>query len=243
MRIAFFGAHKYERDHFDQANHKYHYSITYFEEMLSIKTANLAKNHEVVCVFVNDSLDQPTLAALKSVGVKLIALRAAGFNNVDLAAAKKLDLPVVRVPKYSPNAVAEHAVALILALNRKISQADARVRKGNFSLNGLVGFDLKGKTVGIIGTGQIGAVMAQIMAGFGCRVLAYDIQPNPELKSLSYVKDIKDIYKESDIISLHVFMTPSNHHMINTETIKSMKDNVMLINTSRGALIDTCALI
>jgi D-lactate dehydrogenase len=150
IRIAFFSTHEFERHYFNKANDPYHYSITYFNEQLSEKTAFLAKDHDIVCVFVNDHLDQPTLKIMKSIGVKLIALRAAGFNNVDLAAAQKLNLPVVRVPKYSPNAVAEHAVTLILALNRKICQADSRIKNGNFSLDGLVGFVLKEKTVGIV---------------------------------------------------------------------------------------------
>jgi D-lactate dehydrogenase len=194
---------------------------------------------------VNDHLDEETLAILSQGGVRLIALRSAGFNHVDLAAAARLGLRVVRVPEYSPHAVAEHAVALMMALNRQTHRAFNRVREANFSLEGLSGFDVFGKTVGIVGTGRIGAVLARIMSGFGCEVLAYDPRPNPRLVAelnVTYVQP-SELYRRSDILSLHVPLTPETHHLIDGAVLSSMKRGAMLINTSRGALIDTRALI
>ncbi len=204
-------------------------------------TAKLAAGSEAVCVFVNDVLDRATLTTLAGEGVRLILLRCAGFNNVDLVAAKELGLTVTRVPAYSPYAVAEHAVALLLALNRHLHRAHNRVRESNFSLEGLVGFDLHGKTVGIVGTGKIGAVFASIMAGFGCRLLAYDPFPRTDLP-LTYVSP-DQLLAESDIISLHVPLLPETFHFIRAETIAKMKRGATILNTSRGALIEAHALL
>lgn len=244
-RIAFFNAHRYERDAFDRVNGRRGHEIHYLEPRLTAQTASLTADFDVVCSFVSDDLDEAALTALKSRGVKLIALRCAGYNHVDLSAAERLRLPVVRVPEYSPFAVAEHGAALILSLNRKIYRAHARVREGNFSLEGLVGFDLYGKTVGVVGTGKIGAVFCRIMRGFGCTVLAYDLARSEALErelAVRYV-DLDRLYRESDIISLNVPLTPRTYHLIDGESIGRMKRGVMLINTGRGALIDTKALI
>jgi len=196
-----------------------------------------------VCVFVNDQLGAPVLAELARQGTRVIALRCAGFNNVDLAAARDLGITVVRVPAYSPYAVAEHTVGLMLTLNRKIHRAYARVREGNFALQGLLGFDLHGRTVGVVGTGQIGAIVARIMRGFGCEVLAYDPYRSPECEALGarYV-ELPELFRSSDIITLHCPLTPQTYHLINAEALEQMKDGVMLINTGRGALVDTQAV-
>ncbi|HID23547.1 MAG TPA: 2-hydroxyacid dehydrogenase, partial [Planctomycetaceae bacterium] len=197
-----------------------------------------------VCVFVNDQLDRPVLQRLAEQGVRLVALRCAGFNNVDLGAARQIGITVVRVPAYSPHAVAEHTVALILALNRKIHRAFARVREGNFALDGLMGFDLFEKTVGIVGTGQIGAVVARIMKGFGCRLLGYDVRENPECSDLGvHYVSLTELLAESDIVTLHCPLTPQTHHLIDEEAVRQMKTGAMLINTSRGAVVDTKAVI
>jgi D-lactate dehydrogenase len=244
MKIAFFDSHRFEKKIFDQLNEKFHYELNYFEPKLSVETAKLATGFQVICAFTNDSLSEATLKTLKAEGVQLIALRSAGFNHVDLVAAERLNLPVVRVPAYSPYAVAEHAVALLLALNRKLCKATSRVRELNFSSEGLVGFDLYGKTIGIIGTGKIGAVMAKIMLGFGCKVLAYDPNPSLELKSLGVLYSTLDqLYPASDVISLHVPLMASTRHMIDKSALNKMKLGVFIINTGRGALIDTKALI
>lgn len=245
MRIAVFDTHSYDRHSFDEANKAFGHQLKYFEPRLSVETAALAQGYEAVCVFVNDQLNRPTLEALRAGGTRLIALRCAGFNNVDVAAAEELDLTVVRVPAYSPYAVAEHTVALLLALNRKIHRAYARVREGNFSLSGLVGFDLHGKTVGVIGTGKIGAVVARIMTGFGCRVLAHDQAPNDELiedLDVRYVP-LDDLYEQSDIVTLHVPLASDNVHLIDARAISRMKPGAILLNTSRGGLVATTALI
>ena len=212
---------------------------------LSAETATLAQGARAACVFVNDRADRPALEILQSLGVKHLALRCAGFNSVDLVAAKELGLSITRVPAYSPCAVAEHAVALLLALNRKIPRANNRVRDSNFSLNGLVGFDLHGKTAGIIGTGKIGRVAAQILRGFGMRVLAYDPYPMPEWAAKHGVEycDPKTLARESAVISLHTPLTPDTHHIVRKETLELTKPGTILINVSRGALIDTKALI
>ncbi|MEK6555199.1 MAG: 2-hydroxyacid dehydrogenase, partial [Bdellovibrionota bacterium] len=220
------------------------HDITFFETPLTDQTANLASGYACVCAFVNDRLDEKTLQALSAGGTQLIALRSAGFNHVDLAAAQTLGLRVVRVPEYSPHAVAEHAVALILSLNRKIHRAYSRVREGNFSLDGLVGFDLYKKTVGVIGTGRIGSVMAKILRGFECQVIAHDIVQNPKLLEMGveYV-DLDQLLRRSEIISLHVPLTPQTRYLVNERTLALTQPGVMLINTGRGALIDTRALI
>jgi D-lactate dehydrogenase len=244
MRIAFFDTHAFDREAFTAANARFGFDLTFFETRLTAATAALAVGFPVACPFVNDRLDADALRVLHAGGVRLIALRSAGYNHVDLAAAAHLALPVVRVPEYSPYAVAEHAVALLLALNRKIPRAANRVRDANFSLDGLVGVDLHGKTVGIIGTGRIGDVMATIMLGFGCRVLAFDLQKRQGLidRGVRYV-DLPDLYRMSDVISLHVPLTPKTRHLIDVAALQSMKRGVMIINTGRGALIDTRALI
>lgn len=244
MKIAFFSTHKFERPFYDRLNEKYGFSITFYEPALTKKTVELAKDHDVVCAFANDNLCLEVIEALKTFDVKLIALRSAGFNHVDIKAAHDLEIPVVRVPEYSPYAIAEHAVALILSLNRKIHRAYNRVREGNFSLDGLTGFDLNGKTVGVVGTGKIGAVFCQIMKGFGCRVLAYDKFPRQDMldKGIEYVA-LTELIARSEIISLHVPLNKETFHLIGKKEIEQMKPGVMLVNTSRGALIDTKALI
>lgn len=242
MKILVFDIHAFERPLFEAINRSYRHEITCLEVRLSNETAKLAKGFPAVCAFANDILDAPVLAQLKEGGTKLIALRAAGFNNVDLKAARKFDIKIVRVPAYSPHAVAEHAVALILALNRKITRASARVHDLNFSLDGLVGFDLYNKTVGVIGTGRIGSTFASIMRGFGCRILAYDPMPNRDLPQVAYVS-LDELLNQSDVISLHVPLTPETQHMINAAAFAKMKKGVILINTGRGALIYTKDLI
>jgi D-lactate dehydrogenase len=242
MKLLVFSSKTYEKHYFNSINQKFKFDIKFLDIKLTPETALLAKGFECICAFVNDLLSPETIHALHQVGVKLIALRSAGFNHVNLATAKELGIPVVRVPAYSPHAIAEHTVALLLSLNRKIHKAYNRSREFNFSLEGLMGYDLYQKTVGIIGTGKIGQVMAKIMNGFGCRVLAYDKQPQPNLTYLNYCS-LAEIYQKSDIISLHVPLTKETHHLINREAIQKMKPTVTLINTSRGAIIDTKALI
>lgn len=244
MRIAFFDAHRFEREAFDRANVEFRHELTYLESRLEETTAVLAAAHAVVCAFVSDILDRRTLEKVTSFGVKLVALRSAGFNNVDLPAAAALGLRVVRVPDYSPHAVAEHAVALVLTLNRKIHRAYARVRDGNFSLEGLVGFDLHGKTVGLVGGGKIGSAAAGIFLGFGCKVLAHDLRVDSTLaaRGVTFV-DLDALLARSDVVSLHVPLTPKTKHLIDERALGLMKPGAMLINTGRGALIDTRALI
>jgi D-lactate dehydrogenase len=244
MNIAMFSSKKYEKDFFNQFNKTYNFDIEYFEVKLNIQTASLAKGFEVVVCFVNDNICSETLSLLANNGVKLIALRCAGFNNVDLEAAKKLDIKIVRVPAYSPYAVAEFTVGLILSLNRKFNRAYMHVQEHNFSLQGLMGFDLHGKTVGIIGTGRIGEIFAKIMTGFGCQCIAYDVTENPACIDLgvNYVS-LNTLYQQADIISLHCPLTTETKHLINSSAIEKMKSGVMLINTSRGLLIDTRSVI
>lgn len=243
MNVAIFSAKKYDREFLNAANPKLH-KLRFFEPHLNEETVSLATGFEAVCVFVNDQVNASVIVKLRSLGVRLIALRCAGYNNVDLAAATKHGITVVRVPAYSPYAVAEHAIALMLALNRKLHRAYNRVREGNFALDGLVGFDMQSKTVGLIGTGQIGTVAAQILTGFGCPILAFDPIPNPTCQSLGvrYV-ELNELLAQSDVISLHCPLTPENKHIINDAAIARMKNGVMLINTSRGALLDTIAII
>lgn len=244
IKIAFFDTKEYDKKLFDEYNKNYGYEITYLESKLNSETAPLAKGFDVVCIFVNDVVDEKTINILKDLKVKLIALRCAGFNNVDI---KKLgeDLVAVRVPEYSPYAVAEHAVALLLSIDRKIYKAYQRTKKYNFTLNGLLGFDIHGKTVGVVGAGKIGKALVNIMNGFGTKVLVYDKFQNEEVAkemNFEYV-DLDRLYKESDIISLHCPLTEDNYKMINEESLNKMKDGVVLINTSRGKLIDTKSLI
>lgn len=244
MRVAVFDTHRYDRESFDRANAHGAHELVYLEPRLTRDTAPLASGFPAVCSFVNDRVDAATLEVLHGGGTRLVALRSAGFNHVDLAAAERLGVRVARVPEYSPFAVAEHAVALVLALNRKIHRAYARVREWNFSLEGLVGFDLHGKTVGIVGTGKIGRVAVRIFRGFGCEVLAYDLREDPEVLAAGarYV-ELGELYAGSDVISLHVPLNPSTHHMIDAAAFGRMREGVMLVNTGRGALIDSRALI
>ena len=244
MNVAFFSTKKYDQDFFNSINTDFNHQLTFFETALNKHTASLTKDYNAVCVFVNDDLNAATIDLLAKNGVQLIALRCAGFNNVDLKAAAEKNIKVVRVPAYSPQAVAEHAVALILTLNRKTHKAYNRVRENNFSLEKLTGFNLYGKTVGVIGTGIIGQCFAKIMLGFGCKVLAYDIKPNEELKSsgVEYV-ELEKLLKASDIISLHCPLNEHTHHLIDGNAFEKMKDGAMLINTGRGALIDTSAVV
>ena len=240
MKVAFFSTHSYDKEYFDRFNDKKRHQITYFEAPLNSDTTNLTSGFDAVCIFVNDKLDDEVIGKIYANGVKLIVLRCAGFNNVDINAAASKNIKVLRVPAYSPQAVAEHAVALILTLSRKTHKAYNRIRESNFSLEKLVGFNLYGKTVGVVGTGQIGIMFCNIMKGFGCRILAYDIYESEELKEKGVVyKPLHELLKESDIISLHCPLTPETMHLINHTAIEQMKKGVMLINTSRGAVINT----
>lgn len=252
IRIALFSTHRYDRTTFEaaatsapEASEPAALALTYHEARLSHKTASLAANHDVVCCFVHDQVDAATIAELARLGVRLIALRSAGFNNVDLRAAEHHGIPVVRVPAYSPFAVAEHAMALVLCLNRKIHKAYNRVREHNFALDGLEGFDLHGKTFGIIGTGKIGEKMAYIVRGFGCRVIAYSKEQSPTLAAEGWLEylDLSAVLEQSDILSLHVPLTPETRHLIDAAALARMKPGAMLINTGRGPLIDATALI
>jgi D-lactate dehydrogenase len=242
MKVAVFSTKSYDRTFLTGANGGQH-ELVFFEPRLNLETSVLTAGFPVVCAFVNDSLDAKTLRAIAQNGVRLLALRSAGFNHVDLAAARDLGLTLVRVPAYSPYAVAEHAVAMILSLNRKIHRAYNRVREGNFALDGLLGFDLHGKTVGIVGTGKIGALTAKILHGFGCRLLGYDVSPNPDCQALQmeYVA-LAELFATCDIVSLHCPLIPETYHLIGAEAIEQMKSGMMLINTSRGQLIDTKAV-
>ncbi|MEO0900084.1 MAG: 2-hydroxyacid dehydrogenase [Bacteroidota bacterium] len=241
MKVAFFSTQDYDQTFFNLSNQMGH-EIHYLAPGLNADTKSLAKGFPAVCVFVNDRLEAETLDFLHQNGLKLIALRCAGFNNVDLQKAHELGIKVVRVPAYSPHAVAEHAVALIMTLNRKTHKAYNRVREGNFALSRLEGFDLYGKTVGVIGTGKIGRAFCNIMKGFGCKVLAYDKYPSEGLEGVEY-KDLSEVLEESDIVSLHCPLNPETHHVINEQAFATMKEGVMLINTSRGGLMDTPAAI
>jgi len=244
VKITFFSTQPYDKTFFENHNKGFGFELEFFEVSLNEQTLRLVHNTEAICVFVNDQVNRSVIEQLAYLGIKIIALRCAGFNNVDLKATAEFNIKVVRVPAYSPHAVAEHAVAMIMTLNRKTHKAYNRIREQNFSLNGLMGFDLAGKTVGIIGTGNIGKVFCQIMLGFGCHVLAFDIQQDEELtmRGVPYLS-LDDLLLRSDIISLHCPLTTETHYLINNDTITKMKEGVMLINTSRGALIDTKAVI
>jgi D-lactate dehydrogenase len=241
MIVAVFDTHRFDRIALEKENARLGHELHFFGARLEARTAKLAAKSEAICAFVNDVLDRETLVALAALGVRLIALRSAGYNHVDLAAARELGLTVTRVPDYSPYAVAEHAVALLLTLNRKVHRAYNRVRESNFSLEGLVGFDLHGKTVGVVGTGKIGAVFAKIMTGFGCRLLAFDAFPRTDLP-VTYVEPER-LLAESDVISLHVPLLPETRHFLNAATIAQLKAGAFVVNTSRGALIETQALV
>jgi D-lactate dehydrogenase len=246
MRIAIFSTKAYDRQFLDAANRTYEHGheLVFFEARLTLETTPLAAGFAAVCAFVNDHLDANVMAQLAAQGTRLIALRSAGFNHVDLRAAREHGVRVVRVPEYSPFAVAEHTVGLMLALNRKLPRSYARVRDGNFALDGLLGFDFHGRTAGIIGTGKIGASVARILSGFGMTLLAHDPYPNPlcEQLGVSYV-DVETLLRESDIVTLHCPLMPATYHIIGAQALAAMKPGVMLINTSRGALLDTPAVI
>lgn len=245
MKVTFFGIQPYDRVSFDRANEAYGLEFNYHRSHLNRNNIALAQGADAVCIFVNDQADAETIRGLARLGVRLIALRCAGFNNVDLKEAARCGIPVVRVPAYSPYAVAEHAVALMLTLNRKIHRAYWRTRDGNFSLHGLLGFDMRGKTAGIIGTGKIARVLIRILQGFGMEVLAYDIYPDEAYASREGIRyvSLDELYGASDVISLHCPLTAQTRYMIDAEAIGRMKPGVMLINTGRGQLIHTEALI
>ncbi len=244
MKVAVFNTKPYDQRYIERYNSDYNFDFTFFETSLDASTANLTKDYEIVCIFVNDIVDAECIKILADNGVKLIALRCAGFNNVDIEAANKHGIRVVRVPAYSPEAVAEHALALILTLNRKTHKAYNRVREGNFSLKNLMGFNLNKKTVGVIGTGQIGATFCKVLQGFGCKIIAFDIAENAELKKAGVeYRSLDDLFRQADVISLHCPLNQHTRHMINRDSISIMKDGVMIINTSRGALINTADVI
>ncbi|WP_133793885.1 NAD(P)-dependent oxidoreductase [Prosthecobacter fusiformis] len=245
MSVAFFDTKPYDREAVLAAPGSDAVDWIFHDFRLTAETASTASGADAVCVFVNDKLDRPCLEKLAAAGVKLAALRCAGFNQVDLPAARELGIAVTRVPAYSPHAVAEHAVTLLMTLNRKIHRAYNRVREHNFSLAGLVGFDLYGKTVGIVGTGKIGRCTAQIFRGFGTRVLAHDPFPVDEWATSNSIEytSLETLLKESDVVSLHLPLTPETHHLLNRETLAQMKPGAYLVNSSRGKLVDTVELI
>lgn len=250
LKIAFFGTKDYDRIFFselakDKGDGAYNCDIKYFSSNLGPETVGLAKGYDAVCVFVNDNVSRPVVEQLHGLGVRLILLRCAGFNNVDLAAARECGITVLRVPAYSPYAVAEHAMAILQEANRHLHKAYNKVKDNNFALSGLLGLDLHNKVAGILGTGKIGVCMARICKGYGMKVIAWDAYPNQALVDeglLTYVKK-KELFQKADLISLHAPLFPSTYHIINAETIAMMKDTVMLVNTARGGLIDTEALI
>ncbi|UFN48207.1 2-hydroxyacid dehydrogenase [Roseomonas sp. OT10] len=245
MRVAFFSTKPYDRRSFTEHNAGFGHELTFLEPRLTLETTRLAEGFPAVCAFVNDTLDRPVLEALHRAGTRIVALRSTGFNNVDLAAAAALGMPVVRATTYSPHSVAEFAVATLMALNRHLPRAYSRTRDGNFSLDGLLGFDMHGRTIGVVGTGKIGSLFARIMRlGFGCEVLARDVQPQAALQEIGvHYVDMAELAARSDVISLHCPLTPETRHIINAETIAQAKPGVLVVNTSRGALVDTRALI
>lgn len=244
MHLAVYSTRRYDRRFIEQANADGRHRIEFLEAKLEPATVAAAGAADAVCAFVNDRLDAEVLRALHARGVRLVALRSAGFNHVDLHEAARLGMAVGRVPAYSPHAVAEHTAALVLTLNRKVHRAWARVREGNFALDGLLGFDLVGRTVGLVGTGQIGAAFARIMAGFGCRLLAHAPETSAECLALGvqYVP-LAELLRTSDIVSLHCPLTPATHHLIDAAALAAMKPGAMLVNTSRGGVVDTRAVI
>ena len=244
MKIAIYSTKSYDRKYIELINAKYNFDLEFFDFMLNESTARLAEHCEVVCIFVNDNGSRKVLEKLARLGVKIVALRCAGFNNVDLKAAQELGIQVVRVPAYSPEAVAEHTIGLMMTLNRRIHRAYQRTREANFSLEGLIGFNMHGRTVGVIGTGKIGIAVMRILKGFGMNILAYDPFKNPVVEELGgqYV-ELDELYAKSHVITLHCPATPENYHLLNREAFAKMKDGVMIVNTSRGSLIDTQAAI
>lgn len=245
MRIAVFDAKNYDRHALEAANQSHHHQLQFFEPRLNLDTVGLVQDVDAVCPFVNDRLDAAVVAKLAAAGVKLVTLRCAGYNGVDLAACRRHGIAVTRVPAYSPHAVAEHAFALLLAVVRRIHKSYTRVREMDFSLDGLVGFDLHGKTMGVLGAGRIGQATMSIARGFGMRVLAYDLYPNAELAAslgCEFVS-LEEVWRQADVISLHLPLTAESRHVVNRETLARMKPGTVLINTSRGGLIDTAALL
>ncbi len=245
MKIAFFDTHSYDKKSFVEANKAFNYEIDFRDYKLNENTAMTAQGFDVVCVFVNDVVNEAVIKTLADCGVKLIALRCAGFNNVDLKAAAAAGIKVVRVPAYSPYAVAEHGVALLMSLTRHIPQAYLRTKTANFNIEGLTGRDLFGLTAGILGTGKIGRIMADILMGFGMKIIAYDPFPNTKWaheKNIEYV-DLEEIFKRSDVLSLHCPLTEETKHIVNHDRMKMMKHDAVIINTGRGALIDSKALV
>lgn len=245
MKVAIFDTHSFETKTLGEANLNFKYELNFLHFKLTKETASIAQGHEVVCAFTNDKLDKTVLEILSKGGTKFVALRSAGFNHIDLKAASDLGIKVARVPEYSPYSIAEYAVGLILTLNRKIHKAYNRVREGNFSLDGLVGFDLHGKTIGVIGSGRIGQAFIRIMRGFGCTVLVFDQYPNREFATETgcIYSNFSDVIEKSDIISLHIPLSKESIHLLNESIFKKMKRGCILINTGRGGLIDTKALI
>jgi D-lactate dehydrogenase len=244
MRVAIFSAQSYERTLLDELNAGHRHELVYFDTLLGPGTASLAAGFPAVSVIVNDSVTADVLKHLAAGGTKLVATRSTGFNHIDVRAARELGIQVVRVVDYSPNSVAEFAVGLLLALNRKIPRAYNRTREGNFQLDGLMGFDLVGRTVGVIGTGKIGTIFARIMAGFGCKLLGFDQRHSPEFERLGgRYADAEQLQAEADIVSLHCPLTPQTHHIVNARTLAQAKRGALLINTSRGGLVDTEAAI
>ncbi len=244
MKIAFFNTKPYDKEYFDRVNFDGTHQIRYFSSHLDLESTSLISDEKVVCVFINDNLNAQVLHKLKDKGIELIALRSAGFNHVDMACAQQLSMHVVRVPAYSPYAVAEHAVGLLLCLNRGIHRAHNRIREGDFSLRNLMGFDLHGKTVGVIGTGKIGQAFTNIMLGFGCNVIAYDLLHNEQcIKSGVKYTSLDNLLSHADVISLHCPLTPDTYHLIDQKALAKMMDGVTIINTSRGKLVDTKAII
>lgn len=244
MRTAVFGTKSYDRESLTVANETHSHDLTFIRPRLSPETAELARGCAAVCAFVNDDCGAESLESLHEIGVRFLALRCAGFDRVDVPAATRLGMTVVHVPSYSPHAIAEHALALVLALNRKTHWAYNRVRDGNFSLDGLLGWDMYGKTVGLVGTGNIGYWTAKAFTGLGCEVLAYDLRPNEQVRELGVgFVSLEELLRRSKVVSLHVPLTKDTHHLMNAQTIGMMRSDAVLINTSRGALIDTAAAI
>lgn len=244
MKIAFFSCHSYEQPFLESANRNERHVLTFLSDLLTPETAHLAAGHQAVCVFVNDQLTKPTLEKLAASGIYLVALRCTGYNHVDLQVARNLGIRILRVPSYSPHAVAEQALALLMTLNRKTHLAYQRTHQHNFTLDGLMGFDLYGKRIGVVGTGKIGRAFARIMLGLGCQVLAYDIVPSPMLRQLGVTYlPLAELLAESDVVSLHCPLTPETHHLIDAASLACMKPGAYLINTSRGGLLDTPAVL
>ena len=244
MKIAVYSTKQYDRNYLDVINEQFGFDLEYFDFKLNSSTVKTAEGYDAVCIFVNDDANRAVIEGLSKLGVKIVALRCAGFNNVDLDAAKECGVKVVRVPAYSPEAVAEHAVGLMMSLNRKIHRAYQRTRDANFSLEGLIGFNMHNRTAGIIGTGKIGIAIMRILKGFGMNLVAYDPYPNQNALDLgAEYADLHTLYSSSDVITLHCPLTPENHHLLNKDAFNQMKDGVMIINTSRGGLIDSPAAI